>query len=44
MLHFALCDICEVDGITIAQLLNTPDQQDIAKSRISYACIDYIFT
>lgn len=40
----ALCGIKEVDGITIAQKLNTATQQDMPESAIASGCIDFILS
>ncbi|HYN54447.1 MAG TPA: chemotaxis protein CheB [Methylotenera sp.] len=40
----ALCEIKEVDGITIAQKLSTASQPDMPESAIASGCIDFVLS
>jgi chemotaxis response regulator CheB len=39
-----MCSIKQVDGITIAQQLNTATQPDMPESAIESGCIDFILS
>ena len=40
----ALCDIQQVDGITIAQKLDTAQQPDMPESAIATGCVDFVLS